>query len=48
MFGKRGAQTVTASIQKSDVQMLDQLHGKVHFLQMNQTDFDRLNKLSHS
>ncbi|ASJ55222.1 hypothetical protein BP422_17710 [Brevibacillus formosus] len=45
MFGKRGAQTVTASIQKSDVQMPDQLQGKVHFLQMNQTDLDRLKQI---
>ncbi|NRS19671.1 CZB domain-containing protein [Brevibacillus sp. HB1.4B] len=45
MFGKRGAQTVTASIQKSDVQMPDQLQGKVHFLQMNQTDLDQLKQI---
>ncbi|MFA4135547.1 MULTISPECIES: protoglobin domain-containing protein [unclassified Brevibacillus] len=45
MFGKRGAQTVTASIQKSDVQMSDQLTGKIHFLQMNQTDLDRLKQI---
>lgn len=45
MFGKRGAQAVTASIQESDVQMTNQLQGKVNFLQITQHDLDRMKQI---
>ncbi|KQL45724.1 heme transporter CcmD [Brevibacillus choshinensis] len=45
MFGKRAVHVETAPIQNSNIHMTERLEGKLKFLQFNQEDLERIQKL---